>query len=99
MTAKNIAEPTTLSIDVDTSGLQDALAMLERVATAAKAVQSALAALGLDTVPVPVSASYTLGELQQDETPALILAELKSLREEVRHMRTLRRVGGMRVRK
>lgn len=99
MTAKNITEPTTLSIDVDTSGLQDALVMLERVAVAAKEVQSALAALGLDAVPAPDIVSCTLAELPQDETPAMILAELKALRGEVKQLRAQRRAVGMRVRK
>lgn len=83
MTAKNITDPVVLGIEVDISGLVKAAQAVERLAAAAKEARAALDGLVSAAAPVGDVVTSTLGELEQDETPALILAELRGLREDL----------------
>lgn len=67
----------TIDIKVDTSGLEKAVVMMERLAAAAEAACDAIVTFNGAAV---VADDVVTCELQADETPRLILAELKALR-------------------
>ena len=70
----------TLDVDVDTSGLERAVVLMERLATAAQAARDAIVTINGSAV---VADDVVACELQADETPRLILAELQGLRREL----------------
>jgi hypothetical protein len=88
MTAETQSNTVTLGIDVDTSSLERALVLLDRITDSANAARAAFAALAsTDVQCAPLAVDLVAGELQHDETPVLILAELKALRADLAEQR------------
>lgn len=77
------------SLTIDTSSLSDALTLVERIKATAIEARAALDALGIAPAP---KGEFVVGELASDETPGLILIELRGLRADLESMRQAGRV-------
>lgn len=84
MSAESKVHSITVEVNVDTSNLEKAVVMMERLAVAAQAARDSIVtfnglAIAADDIAVC--------ELQADETPRMILAELKALRSDLADQR------------
>lgn len=70
----------TVGIDVDTSGLEKAVALMERLAATAQAARDAIVTINGSAIAAD---DLVTCELQVDDTQHMILAELQGLRREL----------------
>lgn len=69
-----------ITLDVDTSGLEKAVALMERLAAAAQAARDSI--VTFNGLAIAADDIVTC-ELQADDTPRMILAELQGLRRDL----------------
>lgn len=84
MNSKSKDHEITLDVSVDTSSLEKAVVLMERLATAAQAARDAI--VTFNGLAITADDIVTC-ELQTDDTPRLILAELQALRREMADQR------------
>ena len=80
-----------LTIAVNTSGLEKAIQAMDRLVAAAEAARVAGANLSIPLAMIS-AADFVETELVPDETPSLILAELRALRAELKAEREAKKV-------
>jgi hypothetical protein len=84
MSAESKVHSITVEVNVDTSNLEKAVAMMERLAAAAQAARDAI--VSFNGLAIAADDIVTC-ELQTDETPRMILCELQALRRDLADQR------------
>jgi hypothetical protein len=84
MSAESKVHSITVEVNVDTSNLEKAVVMMERLAVAAQAARDSI--VTFNGLAIAADDIVTC-ELRADETPRMILAELKALRGDLADQR------------
>jgi len=84
MSAESKVHSITVEVNVDTSSLEKAVAMMERLAAAAQAARDSI--VTFNGLAIAADDIVTC-ELQADETPRMILGELQALRRDLADQR------------
>lgn len=84
MSAESKVHSITVEVNVDTSNLEKAVVMMERLAAAAQAARDSI--VTFNGLAIAADDIVTC-ELQADETPRMILGELQALRRDLADQR------------